>query len=116
MKAMTALLGAAIVLGLCVDEAASQRRRRRGSVRYSRPDGTHSRNTRWGGSVTSTQRTEGNRRTTQNTATTRSGETVTGTRNVEREDDTVTVRDRDSMEQQRMPIAELQTWLADQLG
>ena len=90
MRTMTHVLGALIILGFFADEAASQRRRR-GSVRYSRPDGTHSRNTRWGGSVTSTQRTEGNRRTTQNTATTRRGETVTGTREVEREDDKITV-------------------------
>jgi hypothetical protein len=67
---MIHLLGALIILGLFADEAASQRRRR-GSVRYARPDGTRSRATRGGGSVTSTQTTQGNRRTTQNTATTR---------------------------------------------
>ena len=90
MKATIHLLGALIILGLCVDEAASQRRRR-GSVRYARPDGTVSRTTGGGGRVSSTQTTQGNRRTTQNTATTRGGESVTGTREVVREDEQVTV-------------------------
>jgi len=90
MKAMIHLLGALVILGLCVDEATAQRRRR-GSVRHARPDGAYNRATRGGGSVSSTQTTQGNRRTTQTTATNRSGESVTGTREVVREDDKVTV-------------------------
>jgi glycyl-tRNA synthetase len=31
-------------------------------------------------------------------------------------DNAVTIRDRDSMEQVRVPIAELQSWLAEHIG
>lgn len=88
MKKWVIFLLATSFMGLVTEDAFSQRRRR-GSVRYSRPDGAHNRTTRRGGSVQSTQTTQGNRRTTQSTATTRRGETVTSTRNVTREDDKV---------------------------
>ncbi len=94
-KTMIHLLGVLIILGFCVDEAAAQRRRR-GSVRHSRPDGRYSRTTSRSGDVTSTQRaqtqrTQGDRRSPDGTVTTRRGETVTGSRDVQREDDKITV-------------------------
>ncbi len=79
---------------LAAEEALAQRRARgrsRGSVRHARPDGTRSRGTRGGGRVTSTQTTQGNRRTNQTTATGRGGQSATGTREVTRDGDTVTV-------------------------
>ena len=68
MRVLTKLLLVAVMTVLYA-EAASAQKRRRGTVRYSRPDGTRSRAMRGGGRVTSTQTTQGNRRTTQTTAT-----------------------------------------------
>jgi hypothetical protein len=82
------------VLFVCVGFVSADsfaQRRKRGSVRYSRPDGTVSGTTRRGTGVQSNQTTEGDRRTTQTTATGRGGETVTGTREVTREDDKIKV-------------------------
>jgi hypothetical protein len=88
MKALIRFLILLVGVSLLTDEAFAQRRRR-GSVRYARPDGTYSRQTRRGGNVQSTQTTQGNRRTTQTTATGRGGESVTRTRDVTREGDTI---------------------------
>ena len=78
---------------LTAEDSLAQRRsnRSRGSVRYSRPDGNVSGTTRRGGTVDSTQRTEGNQRTTDTTVTGRSGESVTGSREVTRDGDTLEI-------------------------
>ena len=83
-----------IVLFVCAGFVSADSfadRRKRGSVRHARPDGTVSGSTRRGAQVQSTQTTQGDRRTTQTTATGRGGETVTGTREVTREDDKIKV-------------------------
>jgi hypothetical protein len=80
-----------IVAGTLSQDALAQRRRgrSRGSVRQSRPDGNVNRSTTGGGSVDSTQRTDGNQRTTDTTVTGRGGESVTGSREVTRDGDTL---------------------------
>ncbi len=88
MKTVARLLTTLFLVGGIVSHVEAQRRQR-GSVRYARPDGTYNRSTRGGGNVRSTQTTQGNQRTTQSTATGRSGESVSSTRNVTREGDTV---------------------------
>ena len=88
MKAFIRFLVLLVGVSLLTDEASAQRRRR-GSVRYARPDGTHSRETRRGGNIQSTQTSQDNRRTTQTTATGRGGESVARTRDVTREGDTI---------------------------
>ena len=87
MKALTNSLAALLLVGGFCSEVDAQRRR--GSVRYARPDGTYNRSTRGGGNVQSTQTTQGDRRTTQSTGTTRRGETVDSTREVTRDGDTL---------------------------
>ena len=90
MRALTKLLLVAVITVLYAEDASAQRRRR-GSVRYSRPDGTRSRGTSGGGGITSTQTTQWNRRTTQTTATGRRGESATSNRQVTREGDEINV-------------------------
>ncbi len=88
MKLSVRLLVLVICTSFLADTAFTQTRRR-GSVRYARPDGSYSRNTHRGGNIQSTQTTQGDRRTTQSTATGRGGESVTSTRDVTREGDTI---------------------------
>jgi hypothetical protein len=88
MKILTRLLVLVLFTSFLADTSFAQRRRR-GSIRYARPDGTYSRSTRRGGNIQSTQTTQENRRTTQTTATGRRGESVTSTSEVTREGDTI---------------------------
>lgn len=91
MRAVTKLLCLILVASALSEDANAQRRRGRGrgSVRRSRPDGTYNHTTRRGSDIQSTQRTEGNRRTTDTSVTGPGGESITGSREVTRDGDTL---------------------------
>ena len=95
MKSIVRLLLIFISLALVSQDVFAQRRgrggSRRGSVRYATPSGSHSRNTQGGGRVDYSKNTSGNTRSESASVTGRGGESVSGSRNVSRDGDTVTV-------------------------
>jgi len=93
MKSIVRLLLILISVGLVSQDAFAQRRggSRRGSVRYATPNGSYSRNTQRGGRVDYSKNTSGNTRSESATLTGRGGESVSGSRNVSRDGDTLTV-------------------------
>jgi hypothetical protein len=93
MKSIVRLLLILISVGLVSQDVFAQRRggSRRGSVRYATPNGNYSRNTQRGGRVDYSKNTSGNTRSESATLTGRGGESVSGSRNVSRDGDTLTV-------------------------
>ncbi len=92
MKSIVGPLLIVIGVALVSEDAFAQRRGgRRGSVRYATPDGNYSRNTQRGGRVDYSKNRSGNTRSESATLTGRGGESVSGSRDVSRDGDTLTV-------------------------